>query len=90
MRRGVGVRLAGKGGEWVGFGIGRWLMLLGGGLFVVGLLIYLLGRLPWPGRLPGDIVIHRENLTIYAPVGIMILLSVALTLILNLIVRLRR
>jgi hypothetical protein len=74
----------------VGGGLGRWLMWLGGGLFLMGLLIYLLGKLPWAGRLPGDIVVRRENLTIYAPLGTMIFVSVVLTLILNLIIRLRR
>jgi hypothetical protein len=74
----------------LGGGIGRWLMWLGGGLFLMGLLIYLLGKLPWAGRLPGDIVVRRENLTIYAPLGTMIFVSVVLTLILNLIIRLRR
>jgi hypothetical protein len=65
-------------------------MWLGGGLFLMGLLIYLLGRLPWAGRLPADIVVRRENFTIYAPLGTMIFVSVVLTLILNLIIRLRR
>jgi len=70
--------------------MGRWLILIGGGLLVMGLLIVLLSKLPWAGRLPGDITIQRDNVTIYAPFGTMILLSVVLTLILNLIVRLRR
>jgi hypothetical protein len=70
--------------------MGRWLMWLGGGLFLAGLLIYLLGKLPWAGRLPGDIVVRRESFLLYVPLGAMILLSVVLTLILNLIIRLRR
>jgi Protein of unknown function (DUF2905) len=70
--------------------MGRWLMLIGGGLLVMGLLIVLLSKLPWAGRLPGDVTIQRDNVTIYAPFGTMILLSVVLTLILNLLIRLRR
>jgi hypothetical protein len=70
--------------------VGRWLMWIGGGLFLAGLMIYLLSRLPWAGRLPGDMVIHRDNFTIYAPLGVMILVSLVLTLILNVILRLKR
>jgi hypothetical protein len=35
-------------------------------------------------RLPGDIVIKRDNFTLYAPIGLMIVLSLVLTIILNL------
>jgi hypothetical protein len=70
--------------------MGRWLILIGGGLLVMGFLIVMLSKLPWAGRLPGDVTIQRDNVTVYAPFGTMILLSVVLTLILNLIVRLRR
>ena len=38
-------------------------------------------------RLPGDVVIKRDGLTLYAPIGLMIVLSLALTIILNLISR---
>jgi hypothetical protein len=38
-------------------------------------------------RLPGDIVIKRDGFTLYAPIGLMIVLSLALTIILNLISR---
>jgi hypothetical protein len=70
--------------------MGRWLILIGGGLLVMGFLIVMLSKLPWAGRLPGDVTIQRDNVTVYAPFGTMILLSVVLTLILNLIVLLRR
>jgi len=39
------------------------------------------------GRVPGDIVVERPNLTIYVPLGTMILLSLALTLIFNFVLR---
>ena len=39
------------------------------------------------GRLPGDIVIRRGNFQLYAPVGLMILLSLLPTLVLNLFSR---
>jgi Protein of unknown function (DUF2905) len=38
-------------------------------------------------RLPGDIVVKRDGFTLYAPLGLMIVLSLALTIILNLISR---
>ena len=70
--------------------MGRWLMLAGGALLVVGVLVWLGGRLPWFGNLPGDIVVKRDNFTLYAPLGTMLLLSVLLTIVLNVIARLFR
>ena len=70
--------------------MGRWLILIGGGLLVMGFLIVMLSKLPWAGRLPGDITIQRDKVTVYAPFGTNILLSVVLTMILNSIIRLRR
>jgi len=67
--------------------IGRILMVAGGGLFLLGLLIFLGGRFPGLGHLPGDITIQRENFTLYAPIGTMIVVSVVLTVVLNLISR---
>ena len=70
--------------------VGRTLMLLGGVLFVIGLLIVLLGKLPGLGRLPGDILIQRDNFTFYMPLATMILVSLLLTILLNLLARLLR
>ena len=67
--------------------IGRLLMIAGGGLFVLGLLIVFGARLPWFGQLPGDMVVKRENFTLFAPLGTMILLSILLTIIVNVIGR---
>ena len=67
--------------------IGRAIMVAGGALFLVGLLLVLSGRLPGLGNLPGDITIQRDNITIYMPCGTMIVISVVLTLVLNLISR---
>ena len=63
--------------------MGRWMMFAGGALFVVGVLFWPGGRLPWFGNLPGDIVVKRDNFTLYAPLGTMLLLSVLLTIALN-------
>lgn len=70
--------------------IGRLLMIVGGALFVLGLLLVAGGRLPWLGNLPGDIVIRRDNFTLFAPIGTMIVLSIALTVVVNIIGRLFR
>ncbi|MCX7790357.1 MAG: DUF2905 domain-containing protein [Chloroflexaceae bacterium] len=67
--------------------IGRWLIGIGAALVVLGLLFLLLGRVPWLGRLPGDIVIERPGLTVYIPLGTMLLISLILTLLANLIGR---
>ena len=67
--------------------IGRAIMVAGGALFLVGLLLVLSGRLPGLGNLPGDITIKRDNITLYMPCGTMIVISVVLTLVLNLISR---
>jgi hypothetical protein len=55
------------------------LALLGGGLLIASKLGL--------ERLPGDIVVKRDGFTLYAPIGLMIVLSLALTIILNLISR---
>ena len=70
--------------------MGRWMMLAGGALFVLGVIFWLGGRLPWFGNLPGDIVVKRDNFTLYAPLGTMLLISVLLTIALNVIGRLFR
>ena len=62
--------------------IGRTLLVLGGVLFVVGLLLTLGGRIPGLGRLPGDIVYRRGNFTFYFPLVTSLLLSLLLTAIL--------
>ena len=61
--------------------LGRIVMLLGGVLLVLGALLSVTGRLPWVGRLPGDISIERENFRFYFPLATSILISVILTLI---------
>ena len=67
-------------------GIGK--LLIGGAilLLVLGGLLLLLGRLGLD-RLPGDLVFKRGNLTVYFPMGVMILLSIVGTILLNLFFR---
>ena len=67
-------------------GIGK--LLIGGAvvLLVLGALFLLLGRFGLD-RLPGDLVLRRGNFTLYFPIGLMILLSVVGTILLNLFLR---
>ena len=55
-------------------------------LLVLGGLFVLLGRFGVE-RLPGDLVFKRGNLTVYFPIGLMILLSVVGTIVLNIVFR---
>lgn len=63
-------------------GIGRLLIILGVILVVAGLVISLAPRIPWLGRLPGDIFIKKENFSFYFPLGTCILISLILSFIL--------
>lgn len=68
-------------------GIGWALVVLGVVLVVVGLVIVAGDRIPILGHLPGDIVIQRENVTIFVPLGTMLLISVVVSVVLALINR---
>jgi len=55
---------------------------LGVALVVIGVLVQFAGRIPWLGRLPGDISIQRENFSFYFPLTTSIVVSVVLSLLL--------
>lgn len=61
---------------------GKILILIGVGLVALGGLFLLLKHIPFPGKLPGDILIQKKNFTFYFPLGTSILLSILLSLIL--------
>jgi hypothetical protein len=68
--------------------LGRWIILGGLGLLVLGGAIWLAGRLGIPlGRLPGDIRIQREGFSCFVPLATSLLLSIILTVLLNLFLR---
>lgn len=67
-------------------GLGRILIGVAIVLLVLGGLFLLLGRLGID-RLPGDLVFRRGNATVYFPIGLMILLSLVGTILLNLFFR---
>jgi membrane protein implicated in regulation of membrane protease activity len=64
--------------------LGRTLMLVGGLLLLIGLLFSLGGRIPWLGRLPGDILVERKNFSFYFPLMTSVVVSVVLTILMML------
>lgn len=67
--------------------IGRFLIYIGVVLVMVGGFFILAAKIPWFGRLPGDIIYRRDGLTIYFPVATMVIVSLVLTLLLNIVWR---
>ncbi len=61
--------------------LGRLLMIAGIVMVAIGALFSFGARLPWIGRLPGDIVVERENFRFYFPIVTSIVISIILTLI---------
>ena len=62
--------------------LGKMLILLGVFIIIAGILLLLGGKIPWIGRLPGDLTIRREKFTFYFPITTSILISIILTLLL--------
>ncbi|MCS6979791.1 MAG: DUF2905 domain-containing protein [Flavobacteriales bacterium] len=71
--------------------MGRWLILAGLVLVILGLVLSYAPRAWWQwfGRLPGDIRIEKQNVRVYIPWVSMLLVSVVLSLVLALFRRLR-
>ena len=61
--------------------IGKTLVILGLLIALAGLVLVFIGRVPWVGRLPGDIHVQRGNWSFYFPLGTSIVLSLLLTLL---------
>ena len=64
--------------------LGKTLVLLGAFLIVVGLFLWLGDKIPWIGRLPGDILVKKENFTFYFPIVTCIIMSIILTILFSL------
>jgi hypothetical protein len=47
-------------------GLGKLLILFGGLLIIIGAAIVLVGKIPWLGKLPGDIYVKRRNFTFFS------------------------
>lgn len=63
-------------------GLGKSLIIVGLLISLVGVLLTIAGKIPWIGRLPGDIFIKRDNFTFYFPLATSIIISILLSLIL--------
>jgi hypothetical protein len=62
--------------------LGKLLVTLGGILAGIGLVLIFFDRIPFLGKLPGDITIKRDNVQIFVPITSCIILSVVVSLIL--------
>lgn len=67
--------------------IGKLLLMLGLVLVIMGASLLVLGKLPFGGRLPGDIHIQKRGFSFYFPLTICLLLSVLLTILLRIFLK---
>lgn len=68
-------------------GLGKVILMVGLFMMITGGLLMVMGKIPGLGRLPGDIFVQRGNFSFYFPVVTMIIVSVVLTVLLNLLFR---
>jgi len=61
--------------------IGKFLIIFGIIIIAIGSVLLLSGKIPFPGRLPGDIMVQKKNFTFYFPLATSIVLSLILTLL---------
>jgi len=66
--------------------IGRMLLTFGAIFVVLGLIFLLVGRVPWLGRLPGDIFIQRGEFSFYFPLLTCVVISLVITILVNLVI----
>lgn len=67
---------------------GKAVLVMGLILAAAGALLMIAGKFGLPlGKLPGDITYHKKNVTIFAPLGTMLLISLIISLILNIFSR---
>ena len=69
--------------------IAKTMILIGAVLIVIGLVLFLFQKTPFLGKLPGDILIKRENFTFYFPLTTGIVISIIISLILYLLGKFR-
>lgn len=70
--------------------LGRLLLIAGGVIVLLGLALVVVGRIPFLGRLPGDINFRGGNFSVFIPVVSCLLLSILLTVIVNVVLWLTR
>ncbi|NIM20153.1 MAG: DUF2905 family protein [Candidatus Latescibacteria bacterium] len=67
--------------------IGRLMIIAGIFLVLIGAIIFFADKIPFVGKLPGDIVVRRKSFTLYLPIATCVLLSILLTLLFRFILR---
>jgi len=67
--------------------LGKMLMIMGTVLLILGVFLYFFDKIPFLGKLPGDIVVRKKDFVFYFPIVTSIIISVVLTIILNIIAR---
>jgi heme/copper-type cytochrome/quinol oxidase subunit 2 len=65
--------------------LGKIILFIGIGIAVLGGIILLLSKIPFAGKLPGDISIKRENFSFYFPISTSIIVGIILTIIINVV-----
>ncbi|MBI4334479.1 MAG: DUF2905 domain-containing protein [Chloroflexi bacterium] len=68
-------------------GIARLLIIAGLAIAFFGGILLLAGKVPYVGKLPGDIVIKKGDITFFFPIVTFLLLSLILTIIINIVLR---
>jgi len=63
------------------------LILVGAVLVVLGLALVFAGKVPWLGRLPGDIIVERKGFGFYFPLTTCLIISIVLTIIFSFFTR---
>lgn len=71
-------------------GIGKFLLLAGVFLALFGLLLVFWDRIPLLGKLPGDLIITKGNFRVAIPIMTCLIISVLLTILANVVLRLMR
>lgn len=70
--------------------LGRVIIILGIVLVVLGSSIWFFGKLPFLGKLPGDIYIQKDNFSFYVPITTAILISILFSIVLTIISNLKK
>lgn len=70
--------------------LGRIIIIIGIVTIVIGSTLWFFGKLPFLGKLPGDILVEKPNFTFYAPIATTLLISLVLSLLLTIISNLKK
>jgi hypothetical protein len=64
-------------------GIGKMLIVFGVVMMVIGVIFILMGRVPYLGKLPGDVHVQKKDFGFYFPLGTCIVISIVLSFLLS-------